>query len=99
MKKHKIIISILLTVLLLISTFGNNVFAAQDSTINTIGKNAAFYFTSTSGEVWDDVDVTSITPLYNFDDKLIAYSADLQNNKSGEEGYVIVSNIKGDGPI
>ncbi|WP_234118034.1 C39 family peptidase [Clostridium hydrogenum] len=54
--------------------------------INTIAKNFAI-----STIKWTDVKVYNIKSLYNFNNKLIAYSVDIRNNKNGLIGYEIIS--------
>lgn len=54
--------------------------------INTIAKNFAINTIK-----WNDVELYNVKQLYNFNNKLVAYSIDIKNNKNGLLGYEIVS--------
>lgn len=48
---------------------------------------------------WSDVDVLNSKPLYDFNDKLVAYSLDLKSNIDNEDAFVIISTSQEDEPI
>ena len=69
------------------------------SQIETIAKNAPQYVLGNDKTQWSDVYIVNSKPLYDFNDKLVAYSLDLKSNINNENAFVIVSTSQGDEPI
>ena len=68
------------------------------STIETIAKNTPQAILG-SDKDWSDVSVEKSTPLYDFNNNLVAYSVDLKNNLNDEKAFAIISIDETDGPI
>lgn len=66
----------------------------DEVSINTIAKNFA-----AENIGWKNVSVLNIKNLYDFNNKLIAYSVDIKNNKKEVNGYEIISANSEDDPI
>ncbi|WP_139355011.1 C39 family peptidase, partial [Clostridium acetobutylicum] len=64
------------------------------SSINTIARSFA-----SNTIKWDDIDIYNIKNLYDINNKLVAYSIDIKNNKNGLLGYEILSAISEDDPV
>ena len=90
-----------LTVILLCSSFSQNVKAAGTNTsdIDLIAKNTPQYLMPESKKYWKNTSIIDKIPLYDFNNKLIAYNFDLANNSNNQKAYVIISTIEDDGPI
>ncbi|MFL0198035.1 C39 family peptidase [Clostridium sp. WILCCON 0269] len=69
------------------------------SAIETIAKNAPQFMLGSDKKQWSSVTVVNSRPLYDFSNKLIAYSLDLESNIDNEKAFVIVSTNEEDGPI
>lgn len=69
------------------------------SAIETIARNAPQFVLGSDKEEWSDVAVVNYKPLYDFNDKLIAYSLDLKSNINDEKAFVIISTSEEDSPI
>lgn len=91
--------------LAIILSCGNFTVSVQASTISnaseieTIAKNAPNYLLRKNKAQWNNVRVIDDIPLYDFNNKLIAYSVDLQSKTNNEKAYVIISKNEDDGPI
>ena len=72
---------------------------SEISAIETIAKNAPQYLLGSDKKEWSDVSVVNKKPLYDFEQKLIAYSVDLKSNINGEKAFAIISTSENDGPI
>jgi hypothetical protein len=72
--------------------------AASDniSVYETIAKNAPY--TINDDDDWASLKIVSNRPLYDFNNKLVAYSFDLKNDNN-DKGYVIISTSENDEPI
>lgn len=66
----------------------------DEVSINTMAKNFAV---KTIG--WKNVSILNIKNLYDFNNKLIAYSVDIKNNNKGINGYEIISASSENDPI
>lgn len=103
-KKIKNLLSTLLLTIF-ISSIGNYATGVQASaidnisTISTIAKNTPKYLLGNTSEDWNAVSIINNRPLYDFNNKLIAYSVDLKNKINDEKAYVIVSVNEEDEPI
>lgn len=73
--------------------------ALDQDAIELIGKNIAIVISAHLENKWDDVEITNVVPLYSFDEKLVAYSIDIRNLETNENGYVIFGTMKDDEPI
>gem|GEM_PF-845181 len=81
-----------------VGSFATNV-QATTNPIDTIAKHAPMFLLGGSKKEWNDVAVINEKPLYDFDNKLVAYSVDLKSKVNGEKAYVIVSTSETDEPI
>lgn len=72
---------------------------SEISAIEAIAKNAPQYLLGSDKKEWSDVSVVNEKPLYDFEQKLIAYSVDLKSNINGEKAFAIISTSENDGPI
>ena len=69
------------------------------SEVETIAKNAPQFILGSDKIQWSDVDVVNSKPLYDFNDKLVAYSLDLKSDIDNEDAFVIISTSQEDEPI
>lgn len=100
-KKFKILCTIVLSLLIIISNNSFKVDAAtsNESSIQINEKSLGAYLTKVSGKKWENIKILKDTNLYDFDNKLVAHNLDLQNIDTNEEGYVIISQDDNDEPI
>lgn len=72
------------------------------STIETMAKNTPQFILGSDEcdkQGLSDVSVVDCKPLYDFNDKLVAYSIDLKSNTNSEKAFAIISTSEDDGPI
>lgn len=95
------IFTLSLTVILSCSSFSQNVKAVGTNTsdIDLIAKNTPQYLMPESKKYWKNTIIIDKIPLYDFNNKLIAYNFDLSNNSNNQKAYVIISVSEDDGPI
>ena len=65
--------------------------------IHAIAQHAPTFFVSTKD--WTNTNVIKTTPLYDLEDRVVAYCIDIENADTNENAYVIVSHDKTEAPI
>ncbi|MDF2883732.1 MAG: hypothetical protein K0R54_4296 [Clostridiaceae bacterium] len=97
----KKILKVFYTFSLILSIFiCTNQFIAKADTItdSSLISNIAIN-SATENMGWKDVYISNIKNVYDFNDKLVAYSVDLKDKTTGLKGYEIISANEEDGPI
>lgn len=95
-------LKLLLIPLLLVSMTSIDTHASTIPNINeitTIAKNSPQYVLGDDKKEWEDVTASNAKPLYDFNDKLIAYSVDLRSNIDNRQAYAIISVSDQDAPV
>ncbi len=106
MKRSKLFSKILVPFLALSVIMTSNLVPVQaatqpsiDTSLKAIAENAPQSVLGSDKTEWSSVSIVNNLPLYDFDNKLIAYSLDLKSNIDNEKAYVIVSTSEQDEPI
>lgn len=71
----------------------------QNQDIIAIAENTPICVLGSNHKEWNDVQAFNIKPLFDFNNKLVAYSVDLKSNIDNENAYTIISAVEEDTPI